>query len=253
MRGWPGCRQSCAIAALAGMSCFIPDVTLAHSFGQTYTLPVPVWMYLYGASAALVLSFVIVAYFVGAPRGVHETAAGEELPATNWLNTACATRRVLQVLSVFGLVVLHRHRPVRHEQQLRELQHDLLLGRVRARIHLPHGRAGRFLRGAESLARDDGLDRAPALRRVQRTHQLPGAIFVLAGFAAVHGVHLDRAVRANRPALAERDAARLHRLDARGHLVVRTRGLVWSRGILRRASAADCEDRSSSGRAMLKE
>ena len=36
----------------------------AHSFGQTYTMPVPVWLYLYGAAAALVISFVLVGYFV---------------------------------------------------------------------------------------------------------------------------------------------------------------------------------------------
>jgi hypothetical protein len=38
-----------------------------HSFGTQYTLPVPFWMYAYGASAALVASFAIVAY-VARPR-----------------------------------------------------------------------------------------------------------------------------------------------------------------------------------------
>lgn len=38
----------------------------AHSFGQSYSLPVPIWLYLYGAAAALVLSFLVVGYFVGA-------------------------------------------------------------------------------------------------------------------------------------------------------------------------------------------
>jgi hypothetical protein len=36
----------------------------AHSFGTIYNLPVPFWMYAYGAAAALVVSFVIVGYFV---------------------------------------------------------------------------------------------------------------------------------------------------------------------------------------------
>ncbi|WP_372797497.1 hypothetical protein [Litorivivens sp.] len=40
----------------------------AHSFGQTYTLPVPVWLYLYGAAAALIVSFLLVGYFVTAPQ-----------------------------------------------------------------------------------------------------------------------------------------------------------------------------------------
>ena len=38
----------------------------AHSFGKIYTLPVPVWLYLYGAAAALVLSFLVVGFFVNA-------------------------------------------------------------------------------------------------------------------------------------------------------------------------------------------
>lgn len=42
------------------------DGASAHSFGQTYTLPVPVWLYLYGATAALVVSFVVVGFFVNA-------------------------------------------------------------------------------------------------------------------------------------------------------------------------------------------
>ena len=39
----------------------------AHSFGQTYTLPVPIWLYLYGAGAALLVSFIVAGYFIKAP------------------------------------------------------------------------------------------------------------------------------------------------------------------------------------------
>ena len=39
----------------------------AHSFGTPYNLPVPFWMYAYGASATLAVSFAIVAYFAGVP------------------------------------------------------------------------------------------------------------------------------------------------------------------------------------------
>ncbi len=38
----------------------------AHSFGKSYSLPVPVWLYLYGAAAALLVSFLIVGYLVNA-------------------------------------------------------------------------------------------------------------------------------------------------------------------------------------------
>ncbi|HEY0800595.1 MAG TPA: hypothetical protein VGD54_07105, partial [Steroidobacteraceae bacterium] len=40
--------------------------TAAHSFGVVYSLPIPFWMYAYGASAALIVSFAIVGYFVNA-------------------------------------------------------------------------------------------------------------------------------------------------------------------------------------------
>jgi hypothetical protein len=36
----------------------------AHSFGQSYSLPVPIWLYLYGAAASLIASFVVVGFFV---------------------------------------------------------------------------------------------------------------------------------------------------------------------------------------------
>ena len=43
----------------------------AHSFGRLYNLPVPFWLYVYGASAALALSFVVVAYFVSVPAAAR--------------------------------------------------------------------------------------------------------------------------------------------------------------------------------------
>jgi hypothetical protein len=51
------------------------DPALAHSFGTIYNLPVPFWMYAYGASAALVVSFLIVAYFASVPRAAAEAAS----------------------------------------------------------------------------------------------------------------------------------------------------------------------------------
>ena len=37
----------------------------AHGFGQRYDLPVPLWLYLYGAASAVLLSFVVFGLFVG--------------------------------------------------------------------------------------------------------------------------------------------------------------------------------------------
>lgn len=36
----------------------------AHAFGVQYTLPIPIWLYLYGGAAAIILSFLIIGVFV---------------------------------------------------------------------------------------------------------------------------------------------------------------------------------------------
>ncbi|CAA9488050.1 MAG: Serine phosphatase RsbU, regulator of sigma subunit [uncultured Rubrobacteraceae bacterium] len=82
---------------------------LAHGFGQRYDLPVPLWLYLYGAAGAVLLSFVVLGLFVGG-RG-----AGRGYPRLNLLRfglfrATLAGRAFvsgLRVLSValFGLVI----------------------------------------------------------------------------------------------------------------------------------------------------
>ena len=42
----------------------VPQPVFAHAFGQKYTLPIPFWLYLYGAAAALIVSFLIIGYFI---------------------------------------------------------------------------------------------------------------------------------------------------------------------------------------------
>jgi hypothetical protein len=41
---------------------------LAHGFGQTYDLPLPLWLYLWGAAAAVLVSFVPISVFAGGAR-----------------------------------------------------------------------------------------------------------------------------------------------------------------------------------------
>ncbi|MFA5937903.1 MAG: hypothetical protein WC809_00995 [Sinimarinibacterium sp.] len=60
-------RTAAAGLVLAGA----PLPAAAHSFGTLYTLPVPVWMYLYGAAAALAVSFLMIGYFVSTPAQAH--------------------------------------------------------------------------------------------------------------------------------------------------------------------------------------
>lgn len=41
---------------------------LAHAFLQQYDLPVPLWLFVYGGAAVIILSFVVVTFFIGTER-----------------------------------------------------------------------------------------------------------------------------------------------------------------------------------------
>lgn len=92
-------------AALCG-GMAMPGLVFAHSFGRLYNLPVPLWMYLYGAVAALVLSFLLSAYFVTA-KTVTGSAWSYDLRNVAGIT---ALRRLkllpmLKVISVLGLLL----------------------------------------------------------------------------------------------------------------------------------------------------
>lgn len=90
-----------AMAALAAGWC---GPGQAHSFGQSYTLPVPVWMYVYGACAALLLSFVVVGYCVTARSSARNRARidlGERAPFRALLHP-----RVVGALRILSVAVL---------------------------------------------------------------------------------------------------------------------------------------------------
>lgn len=80
-----------------------PASANAHSFGQLYNLPVPLWMYLYGAAAALLASFVLMAVFMVPAQAVKPTpAAGSQAPG--WFSHLA--RRCLPVLRCFSVLLL---------------------------------------------------------------------------------------------------------------------------------------------------
>lgn len=87
-----------------------PGSALAHGFGVRYDLPVPLWLYLYGAAAAVVISFLLIAFFVGEER----TAYGYprvDLLRLRWFRATLAGPpflAALRLLSValFFLVIL---------------------------------------------------------------------------------------------------------------------------------------------------
>jgi hypothetical protein len=74
----------------------------AHSFGTPYNLPVPFWMYAYGASATLAVSFAIVAYFAGMPIDPDRVARTQEGAGLRIPGGLLAGLRVVSV----GLLVL---------------------------------------------------------------------------------------------------------------------------------------------------
>ncbi len=92
----------------AGLGCLAlySTSTLAHSFGRLYTLPVPLWMYTWGASAALILSFVMVGWFSSPHRQARESTA-IDLSHRPLAGLLCSRPFILimQTLSVGGLLL----------------------------------------------------------------------------------------------------------------------------------------------------
>lgn len=96
----PACtRLVCALAVLV-----IPASAGAHGFGRLYNLPVPFWLYGWGAVSALLLSFLLVAYFLATPAPAP--AADAQVPvAGRWLRLLRRLLPGLQALSVFLLLL----------------------------------------------------------------------------------------------------------------------------------------------------
>lgn len=57
---------------IIGAFALLPNIGEAHSFGKLYSLPVPFWMYLYGAAAALFASFLVIGY-------LYDTASSRDI------------------------------------------------------------------------------------------------------------------------------------------------------------------------------
>lgn len=74
-RNWTPALLTVVVALAHNSSAF------AHGFGQRYDLPVPLWLYLLGAGAAVILSFVVIGIFVRGTPGLHS------YPCLNLLHT----------------------------------------------------------------------------------------------------------------------------------------------------------------------
>jgi len=52
----------------------LPQIASAHAFGQLYNLPVPFWLYLYGAAATILVSFLIIGYFLNQTTEIRSSS-----------------------------------------------------------------------------------------------------------------------------------------------------------------------------------
>ncbi len=82
-----------------------PSVAAAHSFGRMYNLPVPFWMYAYGAAAALLLSFVVIGYFAGAPQTSPRAPSSRDISQAGWVRVL-RRLRLIPILRGLGLLCL---------------------------------------------------------------------------------------------------------------------------------------------------
>jgi hypothetical protein len=72
----------------------------AHSFGVIYNLPIPFWMYAFAASATLVLSFLMIGFFIGG-NASKPVSQGREIEAV----VPPVTWTIFRSLSVFLLAL----------------------------------------------------------------------------------------------------------------------------------------------------
>lgn len=87
---------------LAALS--VPVSAAAHGFGRLYNLPVPFGLYAWGAASALLLSFVLVAYFAALPAPTP-AAALRDVSAAGWVRALRRMAPALKALSVFLLLL----------------------------------------------------------------------------------------------------------------------------------------------------
>jgi hypothetical protein len=78
----------------------------AHSFGVMYSLPIPFWMYAYGAGATLAVSFALVGYFVNA-KTAHQNFRTRDLTGNRIFSALTRPEfiGVLRTLSVCALAL----------------------------------------------------------------------------------------------------------------------------------------------------
>ncbi len=76
----------------------------AHAFGQSYTLPVPAWLFIYGGASAVFVSFAFIGYFVGEK---NTTSGYRTKNISRWWVVRFFTHRLwLGLLRAFSVLLL---------------------------------------------------------------------------------------------------------------------------------------------------
>ena len=70
----------------------------AHAFGALYNLPVPFWLYLYGSGATLLVSFILISYFMNHGKF-------KEVPNLKLLQLTSDRSIVVTILKVFSVLL----------------------------------------------------------------------------------------------------------------------------------------------------
>ena len=97
--------KPCGVKAITlGMLLLVPVVAGAHSFGKLYNLPVPLWLYLYGATAALLGSFLVMAWF--STQAAASSKAEALIAARAWPRPALWLLRLAQLTSLALLALM---------------------------------------------------------------------------------------------------------------------------------------------------
>ena len=96
------------VATAAVVSCSVLVYTSpawAHGFGPTYDIPIPLWLYLYGAAAAVVLAFVPLALFSRKTPDADDAYRYPrfDLFGIRWLRRLLTSRPLLGGLRVFSV------------------------------------------------------------------------------------------------------------------------------------------------------
>lgn len=83
-----------------------PSTVLAHGFGERYALPVPLWLYLYGASVAVILSFAIAALFFSRNESGRRDYPRYNLLRHAWLGQILLNTKICRSLRAMGIFIL---------------------------------------------------------------------------------------------------------------------------------------------------